>query len=221
MNKILTLAISALLLLAGGKAVAEDNVMIGKQKITVKDGMMTPEALWAMGRIGTVTASPDGSKVAYQVGYYSVKQNKSRQVICVMDCGHSSQFAVHDSQSDGSGQRLLTTGSKSETDPAWLDAETIAFICGGEIWSMKADGSDRKQLTKTGGQVEGFKFSPDRQRVIILKSIPFHEVIKKNPDDLPKATGRLVTDLMYRHWDHYVETIQHPFLAKLDMRNDE
>ena len=221
MNKILTLAISALLLLAGGKAVAEDNVMIGKQKITVKDGMMTPEALWAMGRIGTVTASPDGSKVAYQVGYYSVKQNKSRQVICVMDCGHSSQFAVHDSQSDGSGQRLLTTGSKSETDPAWLDAETIAFICGGEIWSMKADGSDRKQLTKTGGQVEGFKFSPDRQRVIILKSIPFHEVIKKNPDDLPKATGRLVTDLMYRHWDHYVETIQHPFLAKLEMRNDE
>ena len=30
---------------------------------------------------------------------------------------------------------------------------------------------------------------------------------------LPKATGRLVTDLMYRHWDHYVESIQHPFVA--------
>ena len=45
--------------------------------------------------------------------------------------------------------------------------------------------------------------------------MPFNEIIKKNPDDLPKATGRLVTDLMYRHWDHYVENIQHPFLAEV------
>ena len=63
--------------------------------------------------------------------------------------------------------------------------------------------------------MEGFKFSPDRKKVIILKSLPFHEVIKENPSDLPKATGRLVTDLMYRHWDHYVESIQHPFVAKV------
>jgi dipeptidyl aminopeptidase/acylaminoacyl peptidase len=174
--------------------------MIGKQNIKLKSNLMTPEALWAMGRIGSVEASPDGSRVAYQVGYYSVKQNKSHQVLCIMNA-------------DGSEQRQLTTTAKSETDPTWLDKETIAFICDGEIWSMKADGSDRKQLSKTDGQVEGYKFSPDRQKVIILKSIPFHEVIKENPEDLPKATGRRVTDLMYRHWDHYVESIQHPFVA--------
>ena len=80
---------------------------------------------------------------------------------------------------------------------------------------MKADGSDRQQLTKTGGKVEGFKFSPDGTKVILIQSIPFHEIIKKNPDDLPLATGRRVTDLMYRHWDHYVESIQHPFLAEV------
>ena len=164
---------------------------------------MTPEALWAMGRIGSVEASPDGQHVVYQVGYYSVKANKSRQVICVMNA-------------DGSNNKQLSTSQKSETDPTWLDNETIAFICGGEIWSMKADGSDRKQLSKTDGNVEGFKFSPDRQKVIILKSLPFHEVIKENPSDLPKATGRRVTDLMYRHWDHYVESIQHPFVADVD-----
>jgi dipeptidyl aminopeptidase/acylaminoacyl peptidase len=174
--------------------------MIGKQNIKLKSNLMTPEALWAMGRIGSVEASPDGSRVVYQVGYYSVKQNKSHQVLCIMNA-------------DGSEQRQLTTTAKSETDPTWLDKETIAFICDGEIWSMKADGSDRKQLSKTDGQVEGYKFSPDRQKVIILKSIPFHEVIKENPEDLPKATGRRVTDLMYRHWDHYVESIQHPFVA--------
>ena len=35
-------------------------------------------------------------------------------------------------------------------------------------------------------------------------------------DDLPKATGRKITDLMYRHWDHYVESIQHPFVFSVD-----
>ena len=199
MKKWLTLV--ALTLLCVGTVNAQDDV-IGKSNIKLKSRMMTPEALWAMGRIGTVGASPDGSKVAYQVGYYSVKQNKSRQVICVMS-------------GDGSNQRQLSTNQKSETDPAWLDNETIAFICGGEIWAMKADGSERRQLSKTDGKVEGFLFSPDRQKVIILKSIPFHEVIKENPSDLPKATGRRVTDLMYRHWDHYVESIQHPFLLSV------
>ena len=199
MKKIRTLVV-ALLLSAGTTLNAQETEVIGKQNIKLTSRMMTPEALWAMGRIGTVEASPDGRLVVYQVGYYSVKQNKSHQVICVMN-------------SDGTNQRQLTTSSKNETDPTWLNAETIAFTTGGEIWAMNADGTNRRQLSKTDGKVEGFKFSPDRQKVIIVQSMPFHEIIRKNPDDLPKATGRRVTDLMYRHWDHYVESIQHPFVA--------
>ena len=203
MRTFVTFVAAMMFTLVCGTAKAQDNVNIGKSNIKLKSRMMTPEALWAMGRIGGVEASPNGQKVVYQVGYYSVKANKSRQVICMMNA-------------DGSEQRQLSTSQKSETDPTWLDNETIAFICGGEIWSMKADGSERKQLSKTDGKVEGFKFSPDRTKVIIVKSIDFNEVIKKNPDDLPKATGRRVTDLMYRHWDHYVESIQHPFLASVE-----
>ena len=187
------------LLLAPLTLSAESEVKIGKQNITIKDGRMSPEALWAMGRISAYSASPDGSKIVYQVGYYSVKHNKSHHVLYMMNA-------------DGSDKLLLTKGDKNETDATWLDNETIAFLTGGEIWSMKTDGADRKQLSNTGGAVEGFKFAPDGKHVIILKSIPFHEVIKENPKDLPKATGRLVTDLMYRHWDHYVESIQHPFV---------
>ena len=204
MKRLIILAVTVLTVL--GSVNAEDNVNIGKSNIKLKSRMMTPEALWAMGRIGTVEASPNGQQVVYQVGYYSVKQNKSHQVICIMNA-------------DGSNNRQLTTSSKNETDPTWLDAERIAYLSGGEVWMMKADGSDRKQLSKTDGNVEGFKFSPDRQMIIIIKSMPFHEVIKKNPDDLPKATGRRVTDLMYRHWDHYVESIQHPYLAKTEIKD--
>ena len=181
-------------------AKAQDDV-IGKQNIKLSSDLMTPEALWAMGRIATAEASTDGKQIVYQVGYYSVKANKSQQKIAIINA-------------DGTGNTTLTTGTKSETDPTWYQGK-VAFLSGGQIWTMNADGSDRKQISNTSKDIEGFKFSPDGSKVILLHSIDFHEVIKKNPDDLPKATGRLVTDLMYRHWDHYVESIQHPFVANV------
>ncbi len=193
------LAILVGLLLLGTPSKAQDDMKIGKQNIKLTSNLMTPEALWAMGRIGGCEASADGKQIVYQVGYYSVKANKSQQKIAIINV-------------DGTGNTTLTTGSKSETDPTWYQGK-IAFLSGGQIWTMNPDGSDRKQLSKTTKDIEGFKFSPDGKKVILLHSIDYYEVIKKNPDDLPKATGRLVTDLMYRHWDHYVESIQHPFVA--------
>ena len=175
--------------------------MIGKNNITLESKHMTPETLWAMGRIATATASPDGKQIAYQVGYYSVKENKGHQVICVIS-------------SNGKDNRQLTTDAANETDPAWINGgRRIAYLRDGQIWAMNADGSERTQLTKSATPIEGFKFSPDGTKVILIKSIPYNDIIKKNPADLPLATGRLVTDLNYRHWDHYVESIPHPFVA--------
>ena len=206
MKKMMTL-VAVALLLSATIVKADDNVKIGKQNITVKGGLMTPEALWAMGRIGAAEASADGKQIVYQVGYYSVKANKSQQKIAIINA-------------DGTGNTTLTTGSKSETDPTWYQGK-IAFLCGGQLWTMNADGTDRKQISKTSKDIEGFKFSPDGKKVILLHAIDFHEIIKKNPDDLPKATGRLVTDLMYRHWDHYVESIQHPFVYEVTTNNNQ
>ncbi len=175
--------------------------LIGKCETAPSSKLMTPETLWAMGRVASAAASPDGKRIVYQVGYYSVEQNKGRQVICVIG-------------KDGKNARQLTTGNVSETDPAWiLNGTRIAFITGGQLWTMKADGSDRRQLTHDKTGIDGFKFSPDGKKVIVVKQIPFHASIKENPSDLPKASGRLVTDLNYRHWDEYVETIPHPFVA--------
>ncbi|MEE1004407.1 MAG: S9 family peptidase [Bacteroidaceae bacterium] len=164
---------------------------------------MTPEALWAMSRIGAYQTSPDGKHIVFQMGYYSVKENKSHQVLWMMNA-------------DGTEQRQLTKDADNETDAQWMDNETIAFLKGGEVWKMSLNGDKRKQMSQTDGKVEGFMFSPDHKKVILLKSIDFNEVIQKNPEDLPYATGRVVNDLMYRHWDHYVESIQHPFVAVVD-----
>ena len=199
MNKLLAIGAAALLLTACGSQKESNEVNIQKQTIQLENDQMTPEALWAMSRIGGYQASPDGQHIVFQLGYYSVEENKSHQVLWMMNA-------------DGSEQKQLTEDADNETDAQWLDNETVAFIKGGEVWKMSLDGSSRKQLSETEGQVEGFQFSPDKSKVIILKSIPFNEVIKEKPADLPKTTGRVVTDLMYRHWDHYVESIQHPFV---------
>ena len=57
---------------------AGETVKIGKQDIKLSSNLMTPEALWAMGRVGAAEASADGKQIVYQIGYYSVKANKSQ-----------------------------------------------------------------------------------------------------------------------------------------------
>ena len=204
MNKTLTLAVAAAIGCAGVNAEAQ--TMIGKTTDVAaisKGDRMTPETLWAMGRIGGASASPDGKTIAYQVGYYSVKENKSHQMLYTVSA-------------DGKRQQALTTTAASETDATWINGgKRIAFLSKGQLWSMNVDGSDRRQLTKSDIDIEGFKFSPDEKKVLLIKSLPYHESIQKNPDDLPLATGRVVTDLNYRHWDHYVESVAHPFVANV------
>lgn len=202
MNKATILA-TALSICCSSVNAQENASFIGKSNITLQSDLMTPETLWAMGRIGTAQASPDGKHIIYQVGYYSVKQNKGHQVIYIMD-------------SDGKNNKMLTTSAKSETDAVWIKGgQKIAFLCDGQIWEMNPDGSGRKQLTNDKTGIDGFKFSPDEKYVILIKQIPYHGIIKEKPEDLPLTTGRVITDMNYRHWDEYVESIPHPYLAEV------
>ena len=200
MKRILSITIASIFSLT---LLAQDDTMIQKNNIRIDGDRMTPEALWAMGRIGSYATSPDGKQIVYTVAYYSVKQNKGHHMLFIMDA-------------NGLNKNKLTTSAKNETDPAWIDGgKRIAFLTDGQLWSMNPDGTDRRQLTHDTTEIEGYKFSPDGSKVILIKSIPYHGSIKKNPSDLPKATGRLASDLNYRHWDHYVESIAHPFIAQV------
>ena len=166
MNKALSLAVAATLSCASLNSEAQ--TMIGKTTdvAAIANGdRMNAETLWAMGRIGGAAASPDGKTVVYQVGYYSVKQNKSHQMLYTVSA-------------DGKKQHSLTTTAASETGATWIDGgKRIAFLTGGQLWSMNADGTDRRQLTKSEIDIEGYIFSPDEKKVILIKSLPYHESI--------------------------------------------
>lgn len=185
-----------------------DKPIIGKQEIRIKDKKLTPEALWAMGRIGSSTVSPDGKQIAYTVSYYSVKDNKSHTVIYVMNA-------------DGTNNLLLTTTADSEMEPAWIKGGSkIAFLSAAsgsmQLWEMNPDGSERKQLSAYEGGIDGFKFSPDESKVLFIAQVKYGERTSDLYPDLDKASGRVITDLMYKHWDEWVESIPHPFVATFD-----
>lgn len=185
-----------------------DKPIIGKQEIRIKDKKLTPEALWAMGRIGSSTVSPDGKQIAYTVSYYSVKENKSHTVVYVMNA-------------DGTNNLLLTTTADSEMEPAWIKGGSkIAFLSAAsgsmQLWEMNPDGSERKQLSAYEGGIDGFKFSPDESKVLFIAQVKYGERTSDLYPDLDKASGRVITDLMYKHWDEWVESIPHPFVATFD-----
>ena len=185
-----------------------DAPLIGRSDIQVETERMTPEALWAMGRIGGVSPSPDGKQVAYTVSYYSVAQNKSNTEIFVMDA-------------DGSSNMQLTHTSWHEGQPTWIKGgKKLAYLSNesgsNQIWEMNPDGTGRIQLTQYDGDIEGFAFSPDEKRLLFISQIKTIPATADRYPDLPQASGIIVDDLMYKHWDEWVKTAPHPFVADFD-----
>ena len=204
------MALAAATASCGGDKQA-DTPVIGKQQVTVDNGLMTPEALWAFGRIGTVSVSPDGQRVAYTVSYYSIAENKGNSEIFVMNA-------------DGSGKRQLTRSAFQEAAPRWMnDSQRIAYLSNEsgsmQAWMMNADGSGKRQLTDREGGIADFAFSPDETRMLFIANVPYGQRVADLHPDLPKATGRVIDDLMYRHWDEWTETVPHPFVADFSLQN--
>lgn len=81
---------------------------------------------------------------------------------------------------------------------------------------MNPDGSERRQISFEGRDVLDFLFSPDGSRVIMIEEVANTSSIQAGEPDLPEATGMVCNDLMYKHWDQYVTTAPHPFVATFD-----
>ena len=185
-----------------------DKNLIGKSDIRIKDGRMTPEALWAMGRIGGMNVSPDGKRVVYTVAYYSVPENKSNREVFVMNA-------------DGSDNKQITKTGFAENEAVWIKGGTkIAFLCNesgsSQLWEMNPDGTDRKRLSDYDKDIEGFAFSPDEKKVLFISQVKTVNSTADKYPDLDKATGVIITELMYKHWDEWVTTAPHPFVADFD-----
>lgn len=184
------------------------STLVGTLPASAHEGQhMTPEMMLSLARVGASSLSPDGKTIVYSVGFPNIKENKIRTEL----------FSI---ASNGTGRRQLTKGIAGLHGARWIQqGRRISYISSesGEpqVWTMAPDGTDRKQVTRIEGGLSDYLFSPDETKLAYIKEITFGKSTKEVYPDLPKATGRIVTDLMYKHWDEWVETIPHIFIASV------
>ncbi len=190
------------------KKAKDDAPLIGKPEIRLKSDRMTPEVLWAFGRVSDPQVSPDGKTVLYGVSYYSIEQNK----------GNRELYSV---AVDGKNYKQLTKSPKSEYNAIWRpDGKKIGFLTSEsgsyQLWEMNPDGSGRTRISDIEGGITGFKYAPDQKKIVYTKEVVLENKFKNLYEGLPKATGRLMNDAMYRHWDVWVDSYSHIFVADYD-----
>ena len=179
----------------------EGKAPITKPQITIEGDRLTPEGLWAMGRIGGVQADIETGLLAYTVRYYSVEENRSTGWIRV--CNPFEDMTVCD--------------EFVGYEPAWFGCSGwLAYLRGGQLYLRR----DKEEVKVEGAEdVEGFLLSPMRDKIILIKEVKRTDVqsTKDKYPDLPLASGRVYDDLMYKHWDEWVETIPQPFVHTLEI----
>ena len=208
--------VGAAFLIGYGFGVVLDKIMkpnkneagyIGPSEIRIEDGVMTPEALLAMGRLGDAQLSPDGSRILYDVSYTSVEQNRSCRNLFAVD-------------TDGSNKVQLTKYSKSVSNARWApDGKSVYFLLDGQIWQAAYGGKKlgaRRCLSDVPSGISEFKLSPDGSNIIYISTIPGPVKSPKDSDPaLGKAQAYATDDLMYRHWDHWVTETPRTYLAAM------
>lgn len=173
-----------------------------------KPKQMTPEMLLSMPRVGSYALSPSGKQIVYMVSQPSIKDNNSRTALYLINA-------------DGSGRKALTEPSaSSEYAPRWSrDGKRIYFMRatdeGLQLFSrLLSDGRETQHTAIAGGIVD-YLFSPDESKLLYVQDIKARPVVTDIYPDLDKAEARIIDDLMYKHWDEWVSTMPHPFIAKV------
>lgn len=198
------MAAMALLTTACAHETTTEKEPVRKPEITLTGDRLTPEALWAMGRIGDVVPDPETGGVLYTVSYYSVPENRSTTWVRV---------AYEE------GERLQTTHEWVGNSPMWWGNGQVVYLKQGKLY-LTAGMSNAKELCLEGfdKDIEGFLLSPMRDKIILIAQVKTVPTTADKYADLPLATGRVVDDLMYKHWDEWTQTAPHPFVG--DLVND-
>ena len=202
-----SLSISSIM--ANKKTVLTKEGHIAKSEIVIENGVMTPEALLAFGRMSDPQVSPDGKHILYGVSYTSTAENRSVRSLYICNL-------------DGSDNQIITEFEKSINNARWSnDGKHIVFLAGGQMYTARIthgkNGWALKSIKKISDVPAGigeFKLSPDQKKVMYISYVKSN--VKSPSDcyeDLDKATAYTTDDLMYRHWDHTVMEIPHTFVA--------
>jgi dipeptidyl aminopeptidase/acylaminoacyl peptidase len=184
MKRLATLAcVSALALCSVARARAQSPAA----RFTVQD-------LLKIQRVADPQLSPDGKWIAYQITVPDVAANRSRTQIYLIGVA-------------GGEPKQLTSGDASASEPRWSpDGRRIAFVAGGQLWTMNPEGGDRKQVTNISTGADGPVWSPDGNMIAFASDVYpdcTDDACNKHRDEqaeADKTKAHVATSLLYRHW---------------------
>ena len=201
------LAMTASALMMAGAASAADTPATFRSP----DGNFSIDALEALGRVSAPAVSPDAKTVLFGISFEDLEANSSNNDLYTLALDTKGATPVR-----------ITDTPKSESGAVWIDGgRRIAFLYpdadgNAQMWLMNADGTDRIQASEHPGGIGGFLLSPDQNKIVVIGNVKYARNAGDIYPDLPKATGRVVDDLMYKHWDEWVTEIPHPFVGDFD-----
>lgn len=163
-------------------------------------GVMTPEKLWQLSRVSLAGASADGSTVLYNVTTYDIQADKGTTHIFACNLSGAS--------------RQLTDGQTSAQAIGITPGGRIAYMQEGQLWTMTATGTDKRQASNIEGGIANVKFSPKGDAVLFTRDVKFRKTPAELYPEQPKANVRIIDDLMYRHWNNWEDdNVSHVFYA--------
>lgn len=180
----------------------------GAQGFDGKGENFSIEALEALGRVSDPVVSPDSKTVLFGIAYDNVVENSSNNDLYTVPVA-------------GGAPVRITETPRSESGAVWMADGRIAFMYPDadgnmQMWTMNADGSNRVQASSHPGGIAGFLLSPDESKIVVIGNVKYARTAGDLYPDLPKATGRVIDDLMYKHWDEWVTEIPHPWVGTFD-----
>lgn len=185
----------------------EKNVpIIERNHLKLASDVMTPEVLWSFGRLSDVQVSPKGDKLIYGVSYYSIDENKGNRELFIMN-------------TDGTQKKQLTYTANSEFNSIWHpNGKNIVYLSAEsgtvQAYMMEMDGTKKTQISTIEGGISNLSFSPTGEKVFFTQHVKIDAQTQDIHPDLPKADGRIIDDLMYRHWDTWEDgKYSHVFVA--------
>jgi dipeptidyl aminopeptidase/acylaminoacyl peptidase len=161
--------------------------------ITAAQGTFGVNDMLALKRLADPQLSPDGRTVAFTLG--TVDKAANRVV-----------NQIHTVGVDGTRQRQITPGSTPRWSP---DGKRIAYITGGQIWTMDADGSDKRQVTRISTGAGTPVWSRDGRWIAFTSDVyPECKTDECNKAEdarveASKVQAHVTERLLFKHWNEW------------------
>ncbi|MEW6155863.1 MAG: S9 family peptidase [Verrucomicrobiota bacterium] len=182
---------------------------------------MELEDLFRAKRISDPQLSPDGRLIAYTIAEVDKAENKTNSDIWIVSV-------------NGGEPRQLTNSPKHDRHARWSpDGNWLVFESNRDgdfqIYIIAADGGEARRLTKISTEATQPVWAPDGKKIAFVSAVfpefsekPFVESDELNKKKLEereksKVKARVITQLLYRHWDSWVDDKrQHLFVLPLE-----